>query len=227
MIVLVLGVALLVSRLVPSTEAAFDLTGNWTFNVVGGDREGTCTTTFTQTGQDVGGTFDCPHGDGTLQWTITPQGNMYLFAGQVTFSEGSVWPGVWDASGQIFPSGNNFTGQWQTSDGYSGTMVGVRDIPVYIKGDLNCDSEVDGRDVLAGLRWSLDLDPLQGSDCPEIGSDIGVIFGDINCNAVRDLPDALPLLRYVAGLPTGIAADCLAIGERYSPMAAEHAAPEQ
>jgi hypothetical protein len=215
--ILVLALVLLTSGRMPTTHAALDLTGDWTFTIVG-DYTANCSATFVQAGQQVSGPFNCPNNDGTLDMTVTPQDGMYLLEGPVTFPPGQALPGVWDVVAQVYPSGNNLTGTWEASGDNSGTLSGTRDVPSYTKGDLNCDSEVDGRDVLAGARWSLDLDPLQGVDCPVIGADLGVIFGDIDCSGAPDFPDALPLLRYVAGVPPGLPQDCLPIGQRYSPV---------
>jgi hypothetical protein len=56
------------------------------------------------------------------------------------------------------------------------------------------------------------MDPLQNPYCPEIGSDIGVIFGDIDCNGAPDFGDSLPVLRYASGPQVEHSLGCLPIG---------------
>lgn len=222
LIVVVLAVALAIAVTFgrpPSTSAALDLSGEWTFTI-SGDFEGVCQVTLTQTGKDITGAFDCPGNahDGNLVGTVMLQGQTHVLHATVTLHEGTVVLDVWDVSADIFPAGNNGSGQWKGSSNDAGSIVGIRNVPIFIKGDLNCDGVVDGRDVLTGARRSLGLDPLQEPYCPAIGSDIGVIFGDIDCNGRSDFSDAFLVLRYVAGLPVSPPTRCLAIGDKYSPV---------
>lgn len=203
----------------PTTSAALDLTGEWTYTI-DGDYEGTCAVTLTQTGDNITGDFDCPGGaeDGVLDGTVTLRGATHVLEGTVTLYVGSVAVEVWDISTEIFLAGNTVSGAWQASSGDSGTMLGRRNVPIYIKGDINCDGEVTGADVLSGILWSLEFDPLQQSDCPAIGEDLGIIFADIDCSGAPDFSDALPLLRYAAGLSVTLPTECLPIGDTYSPI---------
>ena len=217
-LVAVLGGALALGR-APSSSALLDLTGDWTY-VISGDFEGSCEVTLVQTGEAISGSFDCPGGaeDGILEGAVTQQGDTTILDSTVTLYAGSIVLDIWETYAEVFPAGNNITGSWESGSNDSGTFAGTRHVPIYIKGDLNCDGEVDGADVLSGMLWSLDFDPLQEPFCPEIGADLGVIFGDIDCSEAPDLGDGLPLLRYVADLPVDLGQGCLTIGSTYSPV---------
>lgn len=68
-----------------------------------------------------------------------------------------------------------------------------------LRGDTDCDGDVDVTDGLALLRHSAGLSGAQGAPCPEIG--IGEpAFGDMDCDGDVDEVDSLVVLRYVAGL---------------------------
>jgi hypothetical protein len=110
------------------------------------------------------------------------------------------------------------SGEWEAESGYGGTMVGVRNVPIYIKGDVNCDGRISGSDPLSILLWDLELDPLQQLDCPVIESDLGVIFGDIDCDLAAGTPDGFAILHYLAGLPVDLDPECLEIGQTFSPV---------
>ena len=203
---------------VPSVGAAVDLTGDWTYTM-SGDYEGICAVQLNQTGEDITGVFDCPgfENDGTLVGTVTQAGGTTHLEGQVTVEYlGEI--DVWTVSTTVYPAGNAVSGDWEAEEGSGGTMVGVRNAPIYIKGDLNCDGEVSGLDVLSGLRWALDFDPLQQPDCPEIESYLGVTFGDIDCDDATTQADGVTLLHYLADVPTDLEPPCLAIGDTYSPV---------
>lgn len=213
-----LAVFVLAIGRVSSISAAIDLSGDWTYTM-SGDYSGTCAVQLTQVGEDITGAFDCPgfEDDGTLVGVLTQVDGTTHLEGEVTVDyQGET--DVWAVSTTVYPAGNTITGEWEAEEGYGGTMVGVRNVPIYIKGDLNCDGEITGPDVLSGMLWSLDLDPLQQPDCPEIESDLGVIFGDIDCDDASTEIDGMTLLHHLAGFAVILEPDCLDIGDTYSPV---------
>ncbi|MEO8458745.1 MAG: hypothetical protein ABI559_13155 [Chloroflexota bacterium] len=213
---LLLALAISAFFLGNTTSAALNLTGDWKFTIAG-DETGICTSTLTETGDNITGAFDCPSHHGQLDGTVKLQGQSHILDATVTLYNGSVVLDTWQVSAAVSAAGNNVSGHWDASSGESGTLDGARDVPVYIKGDLNCDGSVNSRDVLAGVRDSLGLDPMQQPDCPQIGANIGVIFGDLDCNGKAEIDDDFLLLRYAAELATAPPSSCLAIGEEYSP----------
>lgn len=68
-----------------------------------------------------------------------------------------------------------------------------------LRGDIDCDGDVDVTDGLALLRHTAGLPVQQGAPCPEIGSG-DPVFGDLNCDGLVDPIDALVVLRHAAGL---------------------------
>jgi hypothetical protein len=71
-----------------------------------------------------------------------------------------------------------------------------------IRGDANCDRQVDAVDALAVLRWAAGLDP--GAAC--------LAQADANCDGALDAVDALEVLRSVAGLPVSPPEGCEGLG---------------
>lgn len=212
-----LVVLALVTARASTARAAVDLTGDWTFTM-SGDFSGVCTAQLTQIGTDLTGDFDCPGdaNDGTLAGTVTQDGRSTTLDAAVTLEIGSN-TFVLDVSATVFPAGNTVEGDWHSNSGFSGTIDGVRDVPIYIKGDLDCDGAVTPVDTLSLILWSSDLDPLQQPDCPEIESDLGVTFGDIDCDEDVDPADGTAILYHLADLPQDLGPDCPAIGTTYSP----------
>ncbi len=68
----------------------------------------------------------------------------------------------------------------------------------YVRGDANCDGQVDAVDALALLRWVAGLEPR--APCLE--------QADANCDGALDAVDALDVLRHVAGLPVLAPSGC-------------------
>lgn len=74
--------------------------------------------------------------------------------------------------------------------------------PVPLRGDANCDRQVDAVDALAVLRWVAGLGA--GAGC--LGQ------ADANCDGALDAVDALEVLRYVAGLALSPPDGCAGLG---------------
>ncbi len=90
-----------------------------------------------------------------------------------------------------------------------------------LKGDVNCDGDVNSVDALLLLRFTADLPVAQQSGCPFINGgpidgalpqSIEAVFGDMNCDGRVDSVDALKILRHAAGLTNSLPPGCRAIG---------------
>lgn len=93
--------------------------------------------------------------------------------------------------------------------------IACEDIPPpaeFIKGDNQCDGDVDAVDGLQGLRFVAGLAPVQDAGCPAIGSADGSIFGDMDCDNDTDAVDTLKILQFVAAIPVSLPAGCPPIG---------------
>jgi hypothetical protein len=82
----------------------------------------------------------------------------------------------------------------------------------HIRGDVDCDEDVDSVDALKALRYVAGLSVNQTPPCPAIGSEVNSKFGDVDCNNGVDSVDALRVLRYVALLPNNLPQGCPPIG---------------
>ncbi|HVP05195.1 MAG TPA: hypothetical protein VMT90_05925 [Dehalococcoidia bacterium] len=202
-----------------SADATIAMTGDWQFTIQG-DLTLSCPTMLLQEETTLTGMFDCTQYTGTLDGTVTPAAHGQTFEATVVFTDQHGHPlDAWDISGAVPGEGNHMTGDWQSTifEDESGTLFGVRDVSVYVKGDINCDGDVDASDVLSGVRWGLDLDPLQPSGCPEIGVQFGGgVFGDLDCDGQPLSADGVYLLWFAAGLPVQLPQGCLPIGELYT-----------
>ena len=84
---------------------------------------------------------------------------------------------------------------------------------IAVKGDVDCDGDVDVIDALKELQHVAGLLVSQESGCPEIGSDFASIFGDIDCHDDITAVDALFILRFVAGLQVSLPPGCPPLGQ--------------
>ncbi len=82
---------------------------------------------------------------------------------------------------------------------------------VIVKGDNDCDGDVDTVDALKGLRHVAALDVAQNEPCTDLGSD-DPVMGDMDCDGDVDSVDAMRILRHVAGLPNSLPDGCPLIG---------------
>lgn len=81
------------------------------------------------------------------------------------------------------------------------------------QGDLDCDSDIDGRDAVTGILFSAGLPLLSRPEsCPALDSGAPQ-FGDVNCDGAVDALDALAVTAYFAGGPYQRSAQCTAIGQ--------------
>jgi hypothetical protein len=202
-----------------TVNATIAMTGQWHFSIVG-DLTLTCPTTLNQTGTSLTGTFDCTQYVGTLQGIVAPKVHGQSFQATVLFTDQQHNPlDAWDVTGDVPGDGNTMTGTWSSTviANEAGTLSGTRNVSVYLKGDVNCDGDVDAADALTGARWSANLDPLQQPGCPALGSDFaGEVFSDVDCDGVPTVADALDVLKYAARIPVGLPQGCLPIGELYT-----------
>lgn len=84
---------------------------------------------------------------------------------------------------------------------------------VAIKGDLDCDGDVDSVDALKGLQHNAGLPVALPDGCPPVGSGgAGGVAGDIDCDDDADSVDSLSILRHVAGLAVSLPPGCKPIG---------------
>jgi hypothetical protein len=99
---------------------------------------------------------------------------------------------------------------------------------VLLQGDLDCEGDVDTRDVLIAFIYVADTTQLtREEDCPSVGgttvplgsADVGpqggVFFGDVGCDGVVNLTDAIVLLQHIAEVTLSPEPDgsCIHIGE--------------
>lgn len=96
------------------------------------------------------------------------------------------------------------------SVGMAGCTNGVG--PQYLKGDNDCDDDIDSVDALKGLQKIAGFDPPQQPGCPELGSEFASIFGDVDCDGDLDSVDVLFILRHLAGLSVNLPGGCGGIG---------------
>lgn len=82
-----------------------------------------------------------------------------------------------------------------------------------LKGDVDCDGDVDTVDALKRLQHMAGLPAGQEPGCPEIGSG-DPQFGDVDCDGDLDSVDSLLVLRHVAALPVSLPPGCPEIGAR-------------
>lgn len=73
-----------------------------------------------------------------------------------------------------------------------------------VKGDVDCDGDVDAVDALTVLRSIADLPINLPAGC--------ALAGDMDCDGDVDAVDALLILRFVAGLPISLPDGCPQIG---------------
>jgi hypothetical protein len=92
--------------------------------------------------------------------------------------------------------------------------------PPFVKGDVQCDGDVDAVDALTIQRFIAQLNISQQPGCPPIGvanariAGAGsALFGDINCNGAIDAVDSLFILRFVASLSVSLPGGCGPIGQ--------------
>jgi hypothetical protein len=91
------------------------------------------------------------------------------------------------------------------------------------KGDLNCDGNVNGGDVITSIRHAAGADPDLPPTCPEIGepypffgvASFDTFVGDMNCDSAVDEDDTLALLRYLGGLPSNSPNGCVPIADSF------------
>jgi hypothetical protein len=69
-----------------------------------------------------------------------------------------------------------------------------------LKGDVDCDSDVDAVDALKVQQYVAGLSVIQSEPCPDIGSPGATTFGDVDCDGDVDAVDSLGILRDIAGL---------------------------
>lgn len=211
--------ALLVLAGSRTANATIAMTGHWHFSIVG-DLTLTCPTTLDQDDTSLTGAFDCTQYVGTLEGVVTPKVHGQSFEGTVRFTDQQGSPlDSWDVTGDVPGDGNTMTGTWSSTvfAHESGTLNGTRDVSVYLKGDVNCDGDVNASDALTGALWLANLDPLQQAGCPEMGSDLaGGVFSDVDCDGVPTVADALDVLKYAARVRLGLPQSCPPIGELYT-----------
>ncbi len=81
-----------------------------------------------------------------------------------------------------------------------------------LKGDVDCDGDVDAVDALKELRHVAGLPISQVEPCHDIGAAGASTFGDVDCDDDVDAVDSLRILRHVANLPTGQEPSCPPMG---------------
>jgi hypothetical protein len=108
----------------------------------------------------------------------------------------------------------------EDSDGNEVTdsiQVTVFDAPIVegqiaVKGDVDCDGDVDSVDGLKALSHVAGLPVAQEVGCVPVGSENGSVFGDIDCDGNVTSVDGLFVLRSVAALPVSLPEGCGPIG---------------
>jgi hypothetical protein len=84
-----------------------------------------------------------------------------------------------------------------------------------VKGDVDCNGQINSIDSLKLLRHSALLSVSQSEPCPNIGVEINANpeeMGDINCDANENSVDSLQILRHSASLPVTLPQGCRRIG---------------
>ncbi len=76
-------------------------------------------------------------------------------------------------------------------------------VPAILKGDVDCDGQIDAVDALLVLRFVAALGPF--ATC--------IQAGEVNCDAALDAVDALHILRFVAGLSVSLREGCAPMGQ--------------
>ncbi|MEX0681945.1 MAG: hypothetical protein WD904_07155 [Dehalococcoidia bacterium] len=107
------------------------------------------------------------------------------------------------------------------------TPTGSPPIAGNLRGDLNCDGDVDPLDSMSLLRTDAGLALDLPSGCLPLDAEVdvdptGVGFpvhqkGDLNCLDGMDPRDSLVVLRYDAGLDPGLVEDCWPLGTEVWP----------
>ena len=94
----------------------------------------------------------------------------------------------------------------------SGQAPGGSAVAEVVKGDNDCDGDVDAVDALGALRWLVALSVAQAIGCPALGAEYASIFGDTDCDDDLDAVDAQRILMEGAGLANTYQDRCEAIG---------------
>lgn len=105
----------------------------------------------------------------------------------------------------------------QTGHGSYADPSGLLGDQQLVKGDNDCDGDIDSVDALTGLQELAGLDPLQAPGCPDLGADLVVVFGDMDCDDDLDAVDQALILRFIAGLGMNLPTACPEIGSPISP----------
>lgn len=82
-----------------------------------------------------------------------------------------------------------------------------------VLGDVDCDGDVDSVDSLKELRFVAGLTVSQTEPCPDIGSELTIVFGDLDCGGDVDSVDSLKALLHIAGLSVSQTEPCPDIGD--------------
>ncbi len=200
--------------------AAIDLTGEWTFEISGnfgilGERTFVCATPLVQTGDAVSGDFDCGLASGSAAATLTAQGaaiDAVVEIGIPGFPKVNA-----DAAGSVAPDGNSMEGTWADRDSAAeGTFLAVRNVPKYLKGDVNCDGAVNSVDALTELLHVAGAEVSQWPNCPGVADQFASLFGDMNCDDQVGSVDGLSILRFAGGLQQSPSGGCAAVGAMIS-----------
>jgi hypothetical protein len=87
--------------------------------------------------------------------------------------------------------------------------------PISVKGDLDCDDDVDSVDALRVLRHVAGLGNNLPQGCEPLGrvAAAGGPKGDLDCDDDIDSVDALRILRHVAGLGNNLPQGCPPVGD--------------
>lgn len=216
-LILLTGVAVAAAMLLTprSTDAAIDMTGEWDFTVEGnvpgvGPLTYDCTLEITQTGDEISGDFDCGDAAGSFTGTIEPTATGADIDVDLTIDADGFPTVTAEATGSVASDGNTFSGEWESAQfGSSGTFDGMRDDVQFVKGDVTCDTEVEGIDALGIFLYASGVSlSAQGTQCASLLT----LIGDVDCDGDVDETDGLLVLNHLASLNVDLPDDCIEIG---------------